>query len=366
MRKQKWLTLSLVIASLVFLTGCDVWDMIKEDMLKDILSKFNPFGHLFANNGTTPSPPSHEQVAGAAAVTAGLVAILAAANGAFQGIVDFFSRGAQGAAEAGVAASQVASTEPASGEDLWQIIKRGGPDLEKLSQSIVDQKFTNMTVGTALPESINQVGAPPTWEDINRTLNEVRNKLTGTDSPDNWIDIDKIKERGTTVRAVIVGTIAMVGVTSLSGLSMWVLGIGVATGLLDKFGPDTIDMVKPFIQADKPKPEPREPGVEFPPVPAEPYPQLKREDLWKMPRADRLKMYEESRSWLQNLGGYEPPTTVEGWERAYESVNKRVIDYEIRAQEDPNLTELDTYKKWRYQRDLLDTLRASGPRMELQ
>jgi hypothetical protein len=363
MRKIRILVLVVMIAAILLLSGCDVWDMIMDDMLRDILSKLNPFTHLFGGNGTTAVPPTSTQVVGTAVLTSAIITILALSNGAFQNLVNLFSGLRHDSAATILPSEGTKTTEPANANELWEIIKNGGPELEKLKNIIQQQRLENIVKGTALPEMIDVVGAPPTIQDVNEKLHEVADGLRGTETPDNWIDIREILETGTTVKAVVVGIMA-----SILNISWpWAVAIGVATGLTDKYIPDTYSIVEPFYQAEKPDSGlPEADSIVWTPVPPEKYPQLKKEDLWKLPRDERLKMWQDSRDWIQKLGGSDPPTTVEEWERRYEKANSFVNQYEQDAKEDPNITDTDDYKKWRYQRDLLDTLRASGPRMELQ
>jgi hypothetical protein len=65
--------------------------MIMDDLLRDILSKLNPFTNLFTGNGTTAVPPTSTQAVGTAVLTSALISVLALTNGAFQNLINFLS-----------------------------------------------------------------------------------------------------------------------------------------------------------------------------------------------------------------------------------------------------------------------------------
>ncbi len=93
MKKLQIGVLIALIAGVLLLSGCDVWDMIMDDMIRDILSHLNPF----AGSGIPAVPPTSSQAAGAAAVTSAVVAALALSNGGLQNLLSLFGGGGHGA-----------------------------------------------------------------------------------------------------------------------------------------------------------------------------------------------------------------------------------------------------------------------------
>jgi hypothetical protein len=376
MSSTRRIGLALVMISLLLLSGCDVFDMILDDMLRDILSKLNPFTYLFGGNGTTAIPPTGTQAAGAAVLTTAIVMVLALSNGAFQNLISLLTGGghasapasgpAPGGGASGATGEATPPTEPRNADEFWEMIKRGGPEAERLTRSLMDQKLAHLAAGTALPETVDIVGAPPTQHETYDKLRGAVNQISGGESPDEWINISALLDKGTTVRSAIVGLLTMAGVSFTTATAPWIIGAGLAAGLIDKYGPDSLNIVEMFFEPGQPdtgSPEPT--GPVFTPV-VEKFPPLKKEDLWKLPRDERIKMWQDSRDWIQKLTGSDSPTTVEEWERRYNMANRFVNEYEQSARDDPNILDSDDFKKWRYQRELLDTLRATGPRMELQ
>jgi hypothetical protein len=317
MRKIRILVLVVMIAAILLLSGCDVWDMIMDDIMRDILSKLNPFSHLFSGNGTTAVSPTSAQAAGVAVLTTALITILALANGTFQNFINFFSRLGQGTHPVSGSGTALPEAGSKNAEELWEIIKRGGPELDKLTRSMLDQKLANLAAGS-LPETLDIVGAPPTptYHETYDRLRGGANQITGNESQDGWINISALLDKGTTVRSIIVGLLTMAGVSLTTATAPWIIGIGLSAAAIDKYGPDAMNMLEMFMEPGQPDSGlPERTGPVFTPVPPEKYPELKKEELWNLPRDERLKMWQDSRDWIQKLVGGDPPTTVEGWER---------------------------------------------------
>ena len=329
----------------------------------------NPTAQSFVNGGGGENSggengggngPSEGRTAGAIGAAATLIAAwlgLNAAGSSIGGAVAVADR--QGTSEA--------ANESQNVPELLNKLQQAGVDIDEFAWSLREKVLANYAAGS-LPETLDSAEVPPSFHETYERLREAAQRI-GSDSPDEWINLHALIDKLTTVRSIIVGAIAGLAADVLAALSLpWALAIGVAAGIWDKYGPDTMSVLEPFLEPkEADSGPPAHDGPVFTSPQPERYPNLNPEDLWKLPREQRLQMLENSKSSLQKMGdSISPPKNVEDWERKYDATKHVVDDYEQRAKTDPNVLDSDQYKIFRYQLQLIDTLRAHGPRMELQ
>lgn len=148
----------------------------------------------------------------------------------------------------GVGATAIGTSLAEAASDIRDRI---GVSLNDLMQRIEDWRRQSLSVGGRLPEPIVAMASvtPPTWQEIIEKLRQVPGAGGGQGEPAP--DLREILESGKTARAVIIGLIAAAGAAVAAVSLPWILAIGAAAGLADKYGPDAFDVIGKFLAPEE-------------------------------------------------------------------------------------------------------------------